>query len=173
MKKIIVLICSLVLVTSCQNGPERYSTTGEEVVMVKKLITDYENGDWDAWMAVYSDTAKVYHNTRTEAVGASEALKRHQQTLALMKSYEFMDDPVFFEKIIDDDGETWVNFWGYWQGTLAANEELLETAVHLSVQIEDGKIVEEHGFWDTAPLVEAMRKIEAINNLPADQQAVD
>ncbi|MBT8185543.1 MAG: ester cyclase [Eudoraea sp.] len=173
MKNIAILICSLVFFTSCQNGPERYSTTGEEVAMIQQLITDYENGDWDAWSSVYSDTAKVYHNTRTEAVGAAEALERHQQTLSLMKSYEFMDDPIFFEKIVDDDGETWVNFWGYWKGMLAANEESLETAVHLSVQIEDGKIVEEHGFWNTAPLLEAIRRIEAQKEMPADQKLID
>ena len=173
MKQFIGAIMVLTLLASCQSGPARYSTSGEEVALVNKLISDYEKGDWDAWLAVYSDTAKIYHNTRADAVNAADALERHKQNTAMMKSYEFLDKPIFLEKVIDDDGETWVNFWGYWKGTLAANDETLETAVHLSVQIENGKIVQEHGMWDTAPLVNAIQKLEAKNALSADIKVID
>lgn len=161
MKKLMYLGMTFLLFVACKQGPERFSTSGPEVDLVKKLVDDYEKGDWDAWREAYSDTVKIYHNTRTEAVDANAALERHQETLALMNSYGFLDDPIFYEKIIDDKGKTWVNFWGSWQSELKANAQALETQVHLTLHIKEGKIVEEHGFWDNAPMVQALQQIEA------------
>ena len=173
MKKLLILFIATTTIIACKTGPERYSTSGTEVAMLKKLVDDYEKGNWEAWLSAYSDTAKVYHNTRTANVSGKEALDRHKQTTALMSSYEFMDKPIFYEKIIDDEGDTWVNFWGYWKGKLAANDQEIETPVHLSVQVADGKIVEEHGFWNTAPLADALREIEAKKAMMSEEETTE
>lgn len=162
MKKVILFVVIIALFIACQQkGPARYSTSGTEITLMKKLVDDYEKGDWNAWLSAYADDASIFHNTETDSVDAEAALERHRETLGLMSSYHFKDEPIFFEKIIDDEGDTWVNFWGYWRATLNANEKKINTAVHLSVKIEDGKIVEEHGFWDNSPMVLALQEIEA------------
>jgi len=62
---------------------------------------------------------------------------------------------------ITDEGKTWVNFWGVWKGTLAANNIVLEIPVHLTAQFIDGKIVREYGYWDNGPIVLAIQEIES------------
>jgi len=84
-----------------------------------------------------------------------------------MSSYGFQkkdsngNDDIFYEQTLSDDGNTWVNFWGDWRGTLAANGQALEIPVHLTCQMVDGKIVEEYGFYDVSKYVLAMQAIEA------------
>jgi hypothetical protein len=63
--------------------------------------------------------------------------------------------------ILDDKGETWVYFWGTWEGTLSANGEKIELPVHLAMQFMDNKIVKEHGYWDNMPMREALSALEA------------
>jgi hypothetical protein len=65
------------------------------------------------------------------------------------------------EQTLDDDGETWVNFWGLWKGTLKANGKEISIPVHLTAQFVDGKIVQEYGFWDMSVFMAEMQAIEA------------
>lgn len=173
MFKIMIPVLCCILFISCQEkGPERFSTTGAEVDLVKAVIEAYEKGDWEAWKSTYADTAKVYYNSWNSHIDVADALEGHQNTASLMASYEFEDDPIFFEKVITDDGNTWVNFWGHWVGSLAENGQGLQTPVHVSFQVADGKIVEEHGFWDNAPLNKAMQELAASKNMPETVQNI-
>ena len=61
--------------------------------------------------------------------------------------------------VINAEGQKWVHFWGSWQGTLAANDQILSIPVHLAINFVDGKNVMEFGFWDTAPLVNAFAEL--------------
>ena len=70
--------------------------------------------------------------------------------------------------VLDDDGETWVNYWGLWKGTIAASGESFEMPVHLTSQFVDGKIVKTHGYWDASALTMALTKIREV----AEAQAV-
>ena len=63
--------------------------------------------------------------------------------------------------VIDDKGEKWVNFWGTWEGTIAANNQKLIIPVHLTLQFVNGKIVEEHGYYDLSEYMAVMQKIES------------
>lgn len=153
---------AVLLLAACNQGQERFSTSGPEMDLVKKLVVDYEKGNWDEWTEAYADTAKIHYNTRTKHINADEAIASHRANLEGIGNYGFMDEPVFFEKVIDDKGKTWVNFWGYWHGTLKANNQKLETPVHLTMQVKEGKIVEEHGFWDNSPMILALQEIEAV-----------
>ena len=63
MKKLILLGLATVLFMACQEkGPERFTTTSPNIDVVKALVKDYEEGNWDAWLSHYSSDAKVQHN---------------------------------------------------------------------------------------------------------------
>lgn len=164
MKKIAVLgiILSVILYASCkEKGPARYATTGSEVDLVKSLVADYEKGDWESWLGHYADTAKLHHNTTKDiSLSAKEVNETLKVLLSNTSSYAFDKDP-FYEKVIDDEGETWVNFWGDWKGTMAANNKELIIPVHLTAQIVNGKIVEEHGYYNLSEYMATMQEIEA------------
>ena len=114
MKKLVLIVLSLAFVMACKdNTPPRYASASPEIDTVKALIKDYENGNWEAWMSHYADTAKLYHNTK-EASTAAQIRDGLSGLLANVSSYGFEDDDSFLEMVIDDDGEKWVNFWGNW-----------------------------------------------------------
>lgn len=162
MKKIAVLgiLLTVILCASCkENAPVRYATTGSEIDLVKSLLSDYEKGDWESWRGHYADTAKLHHNTTKDiSLSPTEMNETLKGLLANTSSYAFDDDP-FFEKVIDDKGETWVNFWGDWKGTMVANNKELIIPVHLTIQIVDGKIVEEHGYYNLSEYMATMQEI--------------
>jgi len=163
MKKLFLLGFAVILFTACQNKPERYTTTSSNIDEVKSLIADYESGNWDAWAAHYADTAKIFHNTWKTGSTPAETQEALNLILANTSSYGFEkgEDNIFYEQTIDDDGITWVNFWGNWKGTLAANGQEIEIPVHLSIHMENGKIVKEYGFYDVSQIQAAMQAIEA------------
>ncbi|HKK12638.1 MAG TPA: nuclear transport factor 2 family protein [Flavobacteriaceae bacterium] len=167
MKKLFLLGLALILFNACQNKPERFTTTSTNIDDVKALIADYEAGNWDSWATHYADTAKIYHNTWDNGVSPQEMAEALKGIIANMSSYGFQkkdsngNDDIFYEQTLSDDGNTWVNFWGDWRGTLAANGQALEIPVHLTCQMVDGKIVEEYGFYDVSKYVLAMQAIEA------------
>jgi hypothetical protein len=160
MKNFLTLALTLVLITACKDAIPRYASASPEIDVVKAHITDYEEGKWDSWMGHYADTAKVYHNT-TKAGSPKEAREGLSQLLNTVSNYEFEDEDIFYEMVIDDQGERWVNFWGNWKGTLAANEKTLTIPVHLTLQFVDGKIVEEHAYYDLSAYAAEMQAIEA------------
>ena len=67
-----------------------------------------------------------------------------------------------YEMVVTDKGETWVNFWGLWQGRLKANNQLYEIPVHLTAQFIDGKIVKEFGYWDNSPIILAFQQLKEV-----------
>ncbi len=162
MKKIAVLgiLATVILFTSCrEKEPARYTTSGSEIELVKSLLADYENGDWKGWLGHYADTAKLHHNTTKDiSFSAREMIETQKGLLANTSSYAF-DKDSFYEKVVDDDGKTWVNFWGDWKGTMAANNKELIIPLHLTVQIVNGKIVEEHGYYNLSEYMTTMQEI--------------
>jgi len=163
MKKLILLGLTVVLFTACQKQEVRFTTASTNIDVVKKLLSDYHAGDWDAWKTNYADTAKVFHNNWKTAATPAETAGSLKEILSNTFSYHFDDgeDDIFYEQTIDDDGKTWVNFWGNWRGTLAANGQEIEIPVHLSCQMYNGKIVREYGFYDVSNFVLALQEIEA------------
>ena len=160
MKKLVLLVVSLALFMACKdNAPPRYASASPEIDVVKALIKDYEDGNWEGWMAHYADTAKLYHNSR-DASTAAQIRDGLSGLLANVSSYGFADDDTFLEMVVDDDGEKWVNFWGDWEGTLSANEKKMSIPVHLTLQFVDGKIVEEHAYYDLSKYMAEMNAIK-------------
>lgn len=65
-----------------------------------------------------------------------------------MSAYGFNHDKEYVEMVLDKEDETWVYYWSTHKGTFAANNKELFIPVHLAVQFVDGKIVEEHIYFD-------------------------
>ncbi|MGB5781159.1 MAG: nuclear transport factor 2 family protein [Eudoraea sp.] len=160
MKKILIVCVATVFFISCKNAEQKYFSSSPEIDEVKALVKDYNAGDWNAWMTHYADTAKVHHNTLEDSTPA-ELLEGLKGLLAGASSYGFTDKDIFYEMVIDDQGEKWVNFWGTWEGTIAANNQKLIIPVHLTLQLVNGKIVEEHGYYDLSEYLAVMQKIES------------
>ena len=160
MKKLFVLGLAIVLFTSCEEKKQRYFETSAEIDVTKALLKDYHAGDWKAWAGHYADTAKIYHNT-IKGVSAAETIVSLKQILDNTSAYKFDDKNLWYEMVIDKDGETWVNFWGNWKGKLAANGKELIIPVNLTLQFVNGKIVEEYGYYDISEFVLSLQEIEA------------
>lgn len=163
MKKLLILCVMAGAFWACKDQePVRYTTTSAEVDQVKAMISEYEKADWETWMSHFADTAKIFQNSVVN-VSAAEALTAHKAALANVSKYGFNKDDQFTEMIIDDMGDTWVYFWGTWEGTLSVNGRKIELPVHLAFQFKDNKVVKEYGYWDNHPMQEAVREAMAMS----------
>lgn len=170
MRRLMLLFATAALLLACQQKqPVRFTTSSAEIEAYKKGIAAYEAQDWDTWQGAFADTAKVYYNT-TESSTVEETKQGHLAMIETLSSYEFDKEKMFIEQVIDDDGKTWVNFWGLWKGTFKANGKTLEIPVHLSTQFVNGKIVEEYGFWDMSSYVLEIQAIQAAAQAAAEAQ---
>ena len=178
MKKLLLIGLALALFAACQK-PERFTTSSSNIDEVKALLADYSAGNWDGWMTHYTDSAKLFHNTWDKSVPPKEMAKALKGILANTSSYGFQEkdsngeNDIFYEQTLSDDGNTWVNFWGDWRGTLAANGQKLEVPVHISFQMDGGKIVKEYAFYNLAEYAAAMQAIEKANNMPVEDKVID
>ena len=161
MKTLITISLAGLLLFACKQPVERWTNKSPEIDVVKALISDYEAGNWDAWTGHYADTAKLYHNS-TEHSSVSETLEGLKGYLESTSEYGFSDKDLYYEMIIDDKDEKWVNFWGTWEGNIEALDRDLTIPVHLTLKFAEGKIVEEHGFYNMAEYVMAMNEIAAM-----------
>ncbi|EAR01685.1 nuclear transport factor 2 family protein [Maribacter sp. HTCC2170] len=167
MKKFILIIAIIFGFSSCQQGAERYTQNSPEIDTVKKLIANYNSKSYDTSM--YTDTSKTFYNTKKNSMSPSETMAYHQETDKVYKSRGFLDEDQEYEMVLTDDGNTWVNCWLDWKGTLVGNNKEYNIPIHLTYQFENGKIVREHGHWDSGALVSAMQEIEIMNNLPPEE----
>ena len=153
-----MLVLAVAMLTACQK--QRYFSESAEIDSLKAGIAAYESGDWDTWRSQFADTCKVYHNS-TEAASIDDVLKSHQEMLANFSNYGFDKNEGFYEMIVDDKEETWINYWGVWNGVFKANNDSIKVPVHLTARYVDGKVVKEYGYWDTGALVKTLEGIAA------------
>jgi len=162
MKKLILIALAGLFVIACQEKqPVRFTTSSAEIDSYKKGIDAYEKADWATWSGMFADTAKIYHNTWDNPSTAAEVEERHINTLSNLSSYGFDKDEMVLEQVLDDDGKTWVNFWGHWKGTIKANGKEISIPVHISAEFVDGKIVREFGFWNMSEFTDEMQALQA------------
>ncbi|MBZ9788408.1 nuclear transport factor 2 family protein [Psychroflexus sp. CAK57W] len=153
MKKLILAGLTLGLFIACQNQ-ECYTQESAQIDTYKKVITDYENQDWESFAMHYADTAKIANNvTEDQAKSLTEVIESNKEDASLFTTWDFVDEEDEYEMIVTDEGETWVNYWGLWQGTLKADGNTYEIPAHMTAQFVDGKIVKEFGYWDVSPLL--------------------
>lgn len=147
MKKLFLLGLAVMLFAACQNKPQRYFADSAETKTLKAGISAYESGDWETWKSHFADTAKIYVNS-TDPMTIEKRVEGLKSMAGAMSSYGFNHDKEYMEMVLDKDDETWVYYWAAHKGTFAANGKELVTPVHLAVQFVDGKIVEEHVYYD-------------------------
>lgn len=137
----------------------RYSQDSEEINTLKAVISDYEKGSWESYKSHFADTARVYQNSN-DGRSIDEIVTRHQNNTASLSNYNLIDDSEEFEMVVTDDDETWVNYWGNWEATLKGNNKKVLIPIHLTARFIDGKIVEEHGYWDNSIMMMAMEEAD-------------
>jgi ketosteroid isomerase-like protein len=147
MKKLFLLGLAVILFSACQDKPQRYFADSAEINTLKAGIDAYEAGDWDKWKSHFADTAKIYVNS-PDPVNVEKRAEGLKAMAGTMSSYGFDHDKEYVEMVLDKDDETWVYYWAMHKGTLAANNKDLAMPVHLAVQFVNGKIVEEHVYFD-------------------------
>lgn len=169
-KLFLVLIALLFI--AC-NQEQRYAQNSPEIEIFKAVIKDYNDQDWEAMKVHYADTAKTFNNTIDKPMSLNEVMAFHQQSAQDFSERGFVKGEEEYEMVVTDKGETWVNFWGDWKATLAANGKEFKIPIHLTSQFKNGKIVRASGFWDNTPMVLASQEIEAKNNMPPEQKIMD
>ncbi|MGK2864965.1 MAG: hypothetical protein ACSLE0_23740 [Chitinophagaceae bacterium] len=133
-------------------NPPRWTTKAPEIESVKSLVKDYENGNWGAWSGHYADTAKAFHNS-VEGISPAALQDGLKSSLSKLSGYRFSDKEIFYERIVDNDGDIWVYFWGTWIGKVAATNKEIIIPVHLAMKFVNNKIVREYGFYDMSKLI--------------------
>jgi len=134
----------------CQKS--RYTQSSPEIETIKAVLNHYDYLNWDSLVVHYADTAKIYHNSRTNILTPETLAEYYKSNDANFSTRAFEDENREYEMIVDDNGNTWVNFWGLWKGNLAANNKEIVIPVHTTTQFIDGKIVQEYGYWDSSEL---------------------
>lgn len=167
MKKIMFLGMALALLLGCNQGPVRYTQNSPEIDTVKKLLANYNAKSYDT--SLYADSSQTRYNTKDNPLSPSETMEFHKQNDANYSSRGFLDEDQEYEMVVTDDGETWVNCWLDWKGTIAATGKEVMVPIHLTYQFEDGKIVREVGLWDPTEVVLELQAIEALNSLAPEE----
>ena len=170
MKRLLLLGLSVILFTACQQE-QRYFSESSEITSMKASITQYADGDWEAWSSHFSDTAKFYINSN-KAINIDEFKQGQLGLLSSFSSYGFVKEGSFTEMVLDSDDETWVNYWATWKGTLKANGQEIDIPVHITSEYVDGKVVQLYNYWDSAPITNALAEIEEANNMPVADKAI-
>ncbi len=157
MKKIIAFpIFLLFLFTACNDSSKNYFTeTSPEIDTMRQMIKDYEAGEWESYKSHYTEDAKVYHNrVNSDPRTVDMAIEEHKTFISQVKNFKYSTtENQTVEMIIDSKGITWVSFWGVWTGNFTESGNEAQIIVHITSKFENGKIVQEHMYWDTAPFV--------------------
>lgn len=152
MNKLILFSGIAALLFACE-GKQRYTQKSAEIETIKSIIGNYVNGEWDAYQSHYAEGAQIFFNTTEENPATiQEIIAQQKLELEGMSSYSIDREGEAIEMVLDDKGETWVNYWSVWKGTMAANGKTYETPIHITSQFVNGKIVKAFGYWDNAPL---------------------
>ncbi len=162
MKRLFFLGLAIVLsLTACQKTEKRYTQQSVEIDTYKKVIDAYEKQDWEALMSHYADTAKIMNNViEKEGKTIAEEIAIGKEDAALFSSWDYVDGESEYEMVVTDKGQTWVNFWGIWKGTLAANNKTYTLPTHITAQFVDGKVVKEFGYWDVSKIMMDIQTME-------------
>ena len=163
MKKLILLGLAVLLFTTCQQE-QRYFAESAETKTLEAGIAAYESGDWDKWKSHFADTAKIYVNSN-ESMSVDARMAQFKETTPAWANYGFDKAKAYIEMVVDKEDETWVYYWAPHNGSIKATGKELSMPVHLAVQFKDGKIVEEHVFFDGTEMNKEMAALSTMSNL--------
>ena len=163
MKKVFYALLAVVFFAACNpKQPVRYFSASPEIEISKSTLKHYVDGNWDALKSLYADTAKVMNNVPNgKGIPIDSTIRDYMQDHELFSSISYVADEDFFEMVLTDEGETWVNYWGLWKGTLKATGEEFEIPLHMTQRFDNQKIVREHGYWNSSAIALALAKQES------------
>ncbi len=155
-------VLAIMLFAACNsNQPVQYASSSPEIDAFKSSIEDYLGQNWDEYRQHYADTAKFRNNVpEAKEISLDSVISNWKQEHEMFTDIRYVTDEDFFEMVVTDEGQTWVNFWGLWSAELKANGQKFEIPVHVTARFEDGKIVEEHGYWNSSELALVLREME-------------
>lgn len=163
MKKLFLLGLAVLLFAACQQE-QRYFAESAETKTLEAGIAAYESGDWDKWKSHFADTAKIYVNSNNPLT-VDARIAQFKQTTPAWANYGFDKEKAYIEMVKDKEDETWVYFWGTHNGSIKATGKKLSNPVHLAVQFKDGKIVEEHVFFDGTAMNKEMAALANMTDM--------
>ena len=150
MKNIIFFSIAIFFATSCQQTEQRLARSSNEIDIVKNLIEDFQNGDWENWEAHYAYNTMIYHNSWQKGTTVEETKESLKSMLKGATSYQF-NEPLIFENARDDTGKiTGVHFWA--ELSIIKGLGTVEMPMHLSFHMDEGKISGEYGFYNLSNL---------------------
>ena len=158
----------MIFLFSCEEQKQRYFADSEETKFLTEGIAAYESGDWDKWQSHFADSAKIYVNSK-DPITLAERRQALSEMTAAFSSYGFNKNDDYMEMVLDKEDETWVYYWGQHSGTMK-NGTQLSMPVHLAVQFNNGKITEEHIYFDGTEMNAAMSAMQTQNSeVPATE----
>lgn len=166
------MIFAVMVIAACEKQEQRYFAESAEIETVKAGINAYESGDWEKWRSHFADTAKIYVNS-DKSVSPDGRAKELQEAVANFSSYGFNHEKEFIEMVLDKEDETWVYYWATWNGEMAANQNKLSIPVHLAMRFVDGKIVNEHVYFDGTQMHKAFAELEAAEAAAAEEESAE
>jgi steroid delta-isomerase-like uncharacterized protein len=171
MKNLFLLGLAIVLFTACEKQDKRYTQQSPEIETVKKFLDNYNNQVYDT--SIYADSSKSFFNSsKDKFMSPSETVAMHKQNDAVYSKRGFTNEDPEYEMVVTDDGETWVNCWLDWKGTLAANNKEFEMPVHLTYRFVDGKIVREVALFDPSAIVLELQALEAEKLMSVEEKTI-
>lgn len=174
MKRVFFLGLAIVLsMTACQKQEKRYTQQSPEIDTYKKVIAAYEKQDWEAMITHYADTAKIMNNVvEKDGQTLAELVAMDKDDASLFSSWDYLDAESEYEMVVTDKGQTWVNFWGVWEGTLKANNKKYVIPTHITAQFVDGKVVKEFGYWDLSKIMLEMQAMQEADKSTSEETAM-
>ncbi|MCX7550508.1 nuclear transport factor 2 family protein [Xanthomarina sp. F2636L] len=160
MKNFILIGCLLFMFPSCKKQ-HRYTQDSDEIEIVKAAISDYNYQEWENLMSHYNDTAHIYYNSRSNILSPKDLESFHINHDVGFSTRAFEDENREYEMIEDNNGKSWVNFWGLLKGNLEGNNKQITIPVHITYQFIDKKIVTEFGYWDSSRVLLELEKMKA------------
>lgn len=107
--------------------------------------------------------AKIYVNSK-DSIGVDERIEQLKSATEALSSYGFDKKDDWMEMVLDGNDETWVYYWAQWNGQIAANNKKVSVPIHLAVQFVDGKIAEEHVYFDATEINREMAALAEMSN---------
>jgi uncharacterized lipoprotein NlpE involved in copper resistance len=156
MKKTILIALAIVLSLSSCNQKKRYTQQSPEIDTYKKVMDDYKTQNWADYATHYADSAIVCNNVvKEKGITVTQAVEENKEQA---KDFTWVIEKEEYEMVETDEGETWVNYWALWKGTLKTSGKVYEIPFHNTARFIDGKIVEEYGYWDNSEIITDMLK---------------
>jgi len=154
--------------TACS---KRYTQHSTEIDALKKVVTLYGDQKFDEMATFYADSAKIANNVpKKQSVTIAQRIAQNKEDSTFFSTWKIDTKEGEYEMVETDKGETWVNYWGQWQGTLKSNNKLYVVPVCITAKFIDGKIVREFGYWDDSKIALGLQKTEAVSSIDAPDQ---